>query len=190
MLILGGAWPFSRLRTQKVSWPEGSWLDKINGRTKPGPPDRLACAWCRAEGTSLVRGTYYDQWQPERQPNEARSFDGFLKEVARGLASIRPVNSPDATQLSSTYFHSTSIAVRWNRSANRCAKTCGGYGRRAPWVMPPAERHPVVGNTNRPIGGAPNPRSYALESVCSGQPAKIARSDRLAIDSRAKEQVA
>lgn len=140
MLILGGAWPFSRLRTQKVSWPEGSWLDKINGRTKPGPPDRLACAWCRAEGTSPVRGTYYDQWQPERQPNEARSFDGFLKEVARGLASIRPVNSPDATQLSSTYFHSTSIAVRWNRSANRCAKTCGGYGRRAPWVMPRQRR--------------------------------------------------
>ncbi|QND28240.1 DUF2267 domain-containing protein [Sinorhizobium meliloti] len=47
----------------------------------------------------LVRGTYYDQWQPERQPNEARSFDGFLKEVARGLASIRPVNSRDATQV-------------------------------------------------------------------------------------------
>lgn len=92
----------------------------------------------------LVRGTYYDPWRPERQPNEARSFDGFLKEVARGLASIRPVNSRDATQLSSTYFHSTSIAVRWKRSANRCAKTCGGYGRRAPWMMPPAERHPVV----------------------------------------------
>ncbi|WEX74103.1 DUF2267 domain-containing protein [Sinorhizobium numidicum] len=47
----------------------------------------------------LIRGVYYDQWQPEHQPNDARSLDQFLQEVGRGLENIRPVNSRDAAQV-------------------------------------------------------------------------------------------
>lgn len=46
----------------------------------------------------LVRGTYYDRWQPEKQPDRTRSLDEFLQKVEVDLSDTRPVNSRDATR--------------------------------------------------------------------------------------------
>lgn len=51
-----------------------------------------------AELPLLVRGLYYDQYQPSRQPDVTRSLDEFLGRVKAGLANIRPVDSQDATR--------------------------------------------------------------------------------------------
>jgi uncharacterized protein (DUF2267 family) len=46
----------------------------------------------------LVRGTYYDQWEPREKPLELRSQDEFLEHVSQGLWNTRPVNVRDATR--------------------------------------------------------------------------------------------
>lgn len=46
----------------------------------------------------LVRGTYYDQYEPSKQPNQIRSRDEFLQEVKQGLQFIRPVDAEDAVK--------------------------------------------------------------------------------------------
>jgi uncharacterized protein (DUF2267 family) len=40
----------------------------------------------------LVRGVYYDQYQPSRQPTDWKRMDGFAEEVGRWLSDIRPVD--------------------------------------------------------------------------------------------------
>src|SRR5829696_7022895 len=51
-----------------------------------------------AELPILVRGTYYDQWRPELQPERYRSLDEFLERVVAGLGAIRPVDPRDAVR--------------------------------------------------------------------------------------------
>ncbi|MCT7377008.1 DUF2267 domain-containing protein [Chelativorans salis] len=51
-----------------------------------------------AELPILVRGLYYDQYQPSQQPKVTRNLDEFLEHVQEGLKDIRPVNSADATR--------------------------------------------------------------------------------------------
>jgi uncharacterized protein (DUF2267 family) len=46
----------------------------------------------------LVRGTYYDQWEPREKPLALRSQDEFLQHVSEGLRHIRPTNARDATR--------------------------------------------------------------------------------------------
>lgn len=46
----------------------------------------------------LVRGLYYDQFDPARQPERVRTEEGFLERVADGLHGTRPVDVRDATQ--------------------------------------------------------------------------------------------
>jgi len=46
----------------------------------------------------LVRGVYYDQWHPARQPERVRDLDEFLERVADKVGGIRPVNIRDATR--------------------------------------------------------------------------------------------
>ncbi|HTK79474.1 MAG TPA: DUF2267 domain-containing protein [Rhizomicrobium sp.] len=46
----------------------------------------------------LVRGAYYDQWVPSRQPDRGRSLDDFLHSVSEKISDTRPVNVRDATQ--------------------------------------------------------------------------------------------
>ena len=46
----------------------------------------------------LVRGLYYDQWQPSKQPSDLRSAEEFLDHVAEGLTGIRPVDVNEATR--------------------------------------------------------------------------------------------
>lgn len=51
-----------------------------------------------AELPLLVRGLYYDQYQPTKQPDVTRSIETFLERVKEGLVNIRPVDSLDATR--------------------------------------------------------------------------------------------
>jgi uncharacterized protein (DUF2267 family) len=50
----------------------------------------------------LVRGLYYDQWEPEKPFDKTRSVEEFLERVGEQLENIRPVNVRDATR---TVFH-------------------------------------------------------------------------------------
>lgn len=44
----------------------------------------------------LVRGAYYDQYRPARQPSGIRARDEFLQEIGAGLGGIRPVDAAGA----------------------------------------------------------------------------------------------
>jgi uncharacterized protein (DUF2267 family) len=46
----------------------------------------------------LVRGLYYDQWEPEKQPDKTRSLEEFLERVGEQLENIRPVNVQEGTR--------------------------------------------------------------------------------------------
>jgi uncharacterized protein (DUF2267 family) len=46
----------------------------------------------------LVRGVYYDQFQPGRQPSDCRNAEEFVAEVAEWLTDIRPVDPSEATR--------------------------------------------------------------------------------------------
>jgi uncharacterized protein (DUF2267 family) len=40
----------------------------------------------------LVRGVYYDQFEPSKMPSECRNRDDFVQEVAEWLSDTRPVD--------------------------------------------------------------------------------------------------
>ncbi|TIY03674.1 MAG: DUF2267 domain-containing protein, partial [Mesorhizobium sp.] len=44
----------------------------------------------------LVRGAYYDQYQPSKTPEKLRSLDEFLAKIKAELEFTRPVDSNDA----------------------------------------------------------------------------------------------
>jgi uncharacterized protein (DUF2267 family) len=44
----------------------------------------------------LIRGVYYDQWDPDGKPLKLRSLEEFSEHVAKELENIRPVNVNDA----------------------------------------------------------------------------------------------
>lgn len=46
----------------------------------------------------LVRGVYYDQFEPQKQPTSCRTFEEFVEEVAEWLSDTRPVDPKDATR--------------------------------------------------------------------------------------------
>ena len=89
------------------------WLEEINDRIGP---DR-AVAWkvlsvvlhklrdqlplqlaahLGAQLPLLVRGVYYDQFEPENMPSDARSADDFIEEVQKWLRDTRTVDSKEA----------------------------------------------------------------------------------------------
>ena len=89
------------------------WLNEI--MEKIGPDRRLAwkvlsvvlrkirdrvpvelAAHLGAELPLLVRGVYYDQFEPAKQPTECRNFQEFMEEVGEWLTDARPVNVRDA----------------------------------------------------------------------------------------------
>jgi uncharacterized protein (DUF2267 family) len=88
------------------------WLDEIMARLGPDRQvawkvlstvlhklrDRLpveAAAHLGAQLPLLVRGAYYDQFEPARQPSDCRTREEFVAEVAEWLADTRPVD-PEA----------------------------------------------------------------------------------------------
>ncbi|TIQ26375.1 MAG: DUF2267 domain-containing protein [Mesorhizobium sp.] len=52
-----------------------------------------------AELPLLVRGAYYDQYQPSGLPKRERSLEEFLNPIAEGLKNGRQVNAGDAARL-------------------------------------------------------------------------------------------
>src|SRR4051794_30213684 len=46
-----------------------------------------------AELPLLVRGAYYDQFQPERRAEPIRHADEFLAKVQAGLGRLKPINA-------------------------------------------------------------------------------------------------
>ncbi|HEV7275194.1 MAG TPA: DUF2267 domain-containing protein [Devosiaceae bacterium] len=58
-------------------------------------PTELA-AHLAAELPMLVRGTYYEQYAPEKQPIDPRNFEAVSERLHQRLHGVRPVNSEDA----------------------------------------------------------------------------------------------
>src|SRR5215211_8732545 len=61
--------------------------------------DRLSinlAAHLGAQLPLLVRGVYYDQFEPSKMPSECRSREEFVAEVAEWLSDTRPVDPDDA----------------------------------------------------------------------------------------------
>jgi uncharacterized protein (DUF2267 family) len=61
--------------------------------------DRLSinlAAHLGAQLPLLVRGVYYDQFEPQKMPSECRNRDEFVAEVAEWLSDTRPVDPEDA----------------------------------------------------------------------------------------------
>ena len=46
----------------------------------------------------LVRGVYYDQFEPSKMPTECRNREEFVAEVAEWLTDTRPVDPDDAVR--------------------------------------------------------------------------------------------
>ena len=89
------------------------WLNEINERIGPDRQvawkvlstvlhklrDRLPvelAAHLGAQLPLLVRGVYYDQFEPARMPAECRTPEEFTAEVAEWLNDIRPVDPEEA----------------------------------------------------------------------------------------------
>ena len=89
------------------------WLDEIMQRIGPDRQaawkvlttvlhklrDRLpveAAAHLGAQLPLLVRGAYYDQFQPAHMPGRCRTRDEFVAEVEEWLADARPVDPEEA----------------------------------------------------------------------------------------------
>jgi uncharacterized protein (DUF2267 family) len=63
--------------------------------------DRLTLGLAAHLGSQLpllVRGLYYDQWEPEDKPDKTRSLEEFLERVGGQLENIRPVNVQEGTR--------------------------------------------------------------------------------------------
>jgi uncharacterized protein (DUF2267 family) len=63
--------------------------------------DRLPIGLAAHVGSQLpmlIRGLYYDQWEPEKEPQKTRDIEEFLEHVGEKLENIRPVHVEDATR--------------------------------------------------------------------------------------------
>jgi uncharacterized protein (DUF2267 family) len=79
---------------RQVAWRAlGAVLRAVRDRV----PTDLA-AHLGAQLPLLVRGAYYDQWQPSREPERYRDVDEFVKRIGAELSDIRPVNPQGAAQ--------------------------------------------------------------------------------------------
>ena len=92
------------------------WLDEIMAELGPDRQiawkvlstvlhklrDRLpveAAAHLGAQLPLLVRGVYYDQYEPAKQPTDCRTLEEFNAEVGEWLSDIRPVDPKAATRI-------------------------------------------------------------------------------------------
>jgi uncharacterized protein (DUF2267 family) len=90
--------------------------------------DRLPLGLAAHLGSQLpliVRGLYYDQWEPEKKPDKTRSVDEFLGKIGEKLENIRPVNAQDASRECSTAYRANSTAVRAKKCVMRCPRRLG-----------------------------------------------------------------
>lgn len=79
---------------RQVAWHIlGAVLHTVRDRLPPDLSAHLA-----AQLPLLVRGAYYEQYQPSKQPTRLHSLDEFLDQVKQELAFTRPVDAKDAVQ--------------------------------------------------------------------------------------------
>lgn len=78
---------------RQVAWKV---LAIVIRRLRDRLPVELA-AHLSAELPILVRGTYYDQYEPGVQPS-SDDLESFIEGVARWLSDVRPVNPRDAVR--------------------------------------------------------------------------------------------
>lgn len=77
---------------RRLAWKmPGSVLHVLRDRLPVGLSSHLG-----AQLPLLVRGLYYDQFQPARQPNECDRADAFIGKVAVHLHDARPVDPEEA----------------------------------------------------------------------------------------------
>ena len=77
---------------RQVAWKALSTvLHKLRDRL----PVELA-AHFGAQLPLLVRGVYYDQFEPARLPSDCRTPEEFRAEVAEGLSDVSPVDTDEA----------------------------------------------------------------------------------------------
>ncbi|WAT18853.1 DUF2267 domain-containing protein [Aurantiacibacter sp. MUD11] len=91
------------------------WLDEINDKIGPDRAvawkvlsvvlhtlrDRLpmqVAAHLGAQLPLMVRGIYYDQFEPEKLPSDMQSAEEFIHAVQDGLHNTRTVDSKDAIE--------------------------------------------------------------------------------------------
>jgi uncharacterized protein (DUF2267 family) len=79
---------------RQLAWHTlGVVLRTLRDRLPPDLGANLA-----AELPLLIRGAYYDQYNPSDQSNRDRSIDEFLDPVADALKATRPVDPGDAAR--------------------------------------------------------------------------------------------
>lgn len=79
---------------RQVAWKVLSTvLHKLRDNLTPDLAAHLA-----AQLPLLVRGVFYDQYEPSRQPARCRSRADFVAEVDEWLADTRPINAEQAIQ--------------------------------------------------------------------------------------------
>jgi uncharacterized protein (DUF2267 family) len=79
---------------RQVAWHAlGAVLRTLRDRLPVGLAAHLG-----AQLPLLVRGLYYDQWQPRPKPLKLRTAKLFLDEVAKGLEGVRPVDPDEAAR--------------------------------------------------------------------------------------------
>jgi uncharacterized protein (DUF2267 family) len=78
---------------RQIAWKVLSTvLHKLRDRLQPDLAAHLG-----AQLPLLVRGVYYDLYEPSKQPTDVKTADEFVAEVAKWLADARPVDPKEAT---------------------------------------------------------------------------------------------
>ena len=150
------------------------WLDEITAALGPDrqvawkvlsvvlhkPGDRMPVelsAQLSAELPLLVRGVYYDQFEPAKQPTDC-DLEEFVAEVSEWLSDIRPSTQEMRFVPCSRSSHTIFRVARSPKYRTPCQRTCAPSGsrpRRASFLLP---------NRARPIG-------YRAIPACSISPA-------------------
>ncbi|WEX79165.1 DUF2267 domain-containing protein [Sinorhizobium numidicum] len=105
--------------------------------------DRLPAdlsAHLSAQPPLLMRGTYYDEYEPSKQPAQSRTLDGPLAQVKDELAFTLPVDAKEAVQ---TLFHVLSHHLdpgEVRKIRESLPRMCGLSGQTRPSVSSPAKR--------------------------------------------------
>ncbi|TPJ82461.1 DUF2267 domain-containing protein [Mesorhizobium sp. B2-6-2] len=77
---------------RQVAWHVlGAVLHALRDRIQPDLAAHLG-----SQLPILVRGAFYDQYQPSKAPEKVRSLDEFLAKIKAELEVIRPLDSKDA----------------------------------------------------------------------------------------------
>jgi uncharacterized protein (DUF2267 family) len=80
---------------RQVAWHVlGAVLRSLRDRLPPDLASHLG-----SQLPILVRGVYYDQYEPSATPDKIRSLDEFLAKIKAQMETIRPVDSGDALKV-------------------------------------------------------------------------------------------